>query len=75
MINQPTPEEARMLMPLAIGKFLRMLWRGWEEPGDVAAFHECRDVVLTYGEVLGMDTTEGYQTNWARDRLHGAQGG
>jgi hypothetical protein len=63
-----TPEDARALVPLALGRLFAMMMRPYQ-PGDEDTYHAIRSIVL--------DATEpppDHRPNWARDRLKGAAG-
>lgn len=61
------------VIELALGRIFRMGARP-TQPGDVEEYERCRRIILDEVDDPGVSTREGYQPNWARDRLKGAQG-
>lgn len=65
--------EEQLLLKLALGRIFRMMARP-AQPGDVAEYERCRSLILDVLCGEGESPQEGYQPNWARDRLKGAAG-
>ena len=54
---------------LALGRIFRMLSRP-EQPGDIAEYERCRAIILAHTQPREI----GYEPDYARDHLKGAQG-
>lgn len=52
---RPTPDEARVLMRLCIGRLFRLASRP-EQPGDDEQYEHLRRVAMDCAEVLGIST-------------------
>lgn len=61
------------LVQMALGRLFLMAQRPYQ-PGDEDTFHAIRSIVLDEAERRGLSHEPGYQPNYARDRLRGAQG-
>ena len=61
--------EENAAVSLALGRILRLASRP-SRPGDVEEYERCRSVILDTLAPVAPD----YATNYARDRMKGAQG-
>jgi hypothetical protein len=52
----------------AIGRIFRILSRPFKD-GDIEEYERCRSIIFDL-----LDTKDGYEVNYVRDRLKGSQG-